>query len=90
MCKAEGSLTLLQVGEVRHPVERGDGFANSRDCAKEAPTGTLGVGGELRAYVPMRCCWISRTRGGRRTLRTMDDSGMVAGDANALIYDELI
>jgi hypothetical protein len=29
-------------------------------------------------------------QGGRHTLRTMHDSGMVAGDAKALIHDEFI
>jgi hypothetical protein len=47
MYKAQGSLTWLQVAEVRHSIERSDGFTNSRDCTKEAPTGSQGMAGEF-------------------------------------------
>jgi hypothetical protein len=90
MYKAQGSLTWLQVAEVRHSIERSDGFTNSRDCTKEAPTGSQGMAGEFAVVRSQEALLDFTYRGGRHTLRTMHDSGMVAGDAKALIRDEFI
>ena len=38
---------LIAVAEVRHSIEPSDGFTNSRDCTKEAPTGSQGMAGEF-------------------------------------------
>src|ERR1700693_879551 len=44
MYKAQGSLTSCQW---RHSVDRSDGFTNSRDCTRQAPTGSRGIAREF-------------------------------------------